>query len=226
MAAIKGGSVSGRRWRRSLRNAKKEAPYFKNIFGIAKRVSFKSFKLKRRWKPGNGWSFWLLPAHHRRQYLEAAGMRDFSFDWKSHEICFRKIQQRGNSAQVICLAAAQEYGCFPMPTVAPMAGLLPNFQQLNIEKEVVRVVYSGIHLTNNKLGKSISFTNASLPDLTGPRLAYEIRSDIKGWRVRCRSFAHRTTKNGKPFGTLTLEDYAGSFTFFPFWGRLCWNSKE
>jgi DNA polymerase-3 subunit alpha len=31
-----------------------------------------------------------------------------------------------------------------------------------------------------------------------------------------QSFAHRTTKNGKPFGTLTLEDYAGSFTFFLF----------
>jgi DNA polymerase-3 subunit alpha len=30
------------------------------------------------------------------------------------------------------------------------------------------------------------------------------------------SFAHRTTKNGKPFGTLTVEDYHGAFTFFLF----------
>lgn len=30
------------------------------------------------------------------------------------------------------------------------------------------------------------------------------------------SFAHRTTKTGKPFGTLTMEDYHGSFTFFLF----------
>ena len=30
------------------------------------------------------------------------------------------------------------------------------------------------------------------------------------------SFAHRTTKNGKPFGTLTMEDYHGTFTFFLF----------
>ena len=28
--------------------------------------------------------------------------------------------------------------------------------------------------------------------------------------------AHRQTKTGKPFGTLTLEDYGGSFTFFMF----------
>ena len=29
-------------------------------------------------------------------------------------------------------------------------------------------------------------------------------------------FAHRTTKGGKPFGTLTMEDYNGNFTFFLF----------
>jgi DNA polymerase-3 subunit alpha len=29
-------------------------------------------------------------------------------------------------------------------------------------------------------------------------------------------FAHRTTKSGKPFGTLTMEDYNGSFIFFLF----------
>ena len=30
------------------------------------------------------------------------------------------------------------------------------------------------------------------------------------------SFAHRTTKTGKPFGTLTMEDYHGGHTFFIF----------
>src|SRR5690554_4625609 len=30
------------------------------------------------------------------------------------------------------------------------------------------------------------------------------------------SFAHRTTKTGKPFGTLTIEDYQGAHTFFIF----------
>ena len=59
-----------------------------------------------------------------------------------------------------------------------------------------------------------SFTNASLPDLNDLE-SLRNRTDIK-LAGSVSTFAHRTTKNGKPFGTLTLEDYQGAFTFFLF----------
>jgi DNA polymerase-3 subunit alpha len=86
-------------------------------------------------------------------------------------------------------------------------------QQLSIEKEVVGLFISGHPLDQYQL-EIDSFTNTTLTALT----------DLEGLKGRnelrmagsVSSFAHRTTKNGKPFGTLTLEDYHGSFNFFLF----------
>jgi DNA polymerase-3 subunit alpha len=41
------------------------------------------------------------------------------------------------------------------------------------------------------------------------------KGDIKAAGM-VTTFAHRTTKTGKPFGTLTMEDYHGGHTFFLF----------
>jgi DNA polymerase-3 subunit alpha len=86
-------------------------------------------------------------------------------------------------------------------------------QQLNIEKEVVGLFISGHPLDQYKL-EIDSFTNATLTalnDLDALKGKNELR--LAG---SVASFAHRTTKNGKPFGTLTMEDYHGTFTFFLF----------
>ena len=86
-------------------------------------------------------------------------------------------------------------------------------QQLNIEKEVVGLFISGHPLDQYQL-EIDSFTNATLTalnDLDALKGKNELR--LAG---SVASFAHRTTKNGKPFGTLTMEDYHGTFTFFLF----------
>src|SRR5690606_40181104 len=59
-----------------------------------------------------------------------------------------------------------------------------------------------------------SFTNTALPALTDLE-SLRGKSELK-LAGSVSAFAHRTTKNGKPFGTLTLEDYQGAFTFFLF----------
>jgi DNA polymerase-3 subunit alpha len=86
-------------------------------------------------------------------------------------------------------------------------------RQLTIEKEVVGLFISGHPLDQYKL-EIDSFTNIALPALSDLE-SLKGRSELR-MAGSVSGFAHRTTKNGKPFGTLTLEDYHGAFTFFLF----------
>ncbi|HAH38257.1 MAG TPA: DNA polymerase III subunit alpha, partial [Algoriphagus sp.] len=122
------------------------------------------------------------------------------------------MQQEEDSAQVSLFGGSSGSMDIPLPSIAPMEPF-SQLQQLNIEKEVVGLYISGHPLDQYRL-EIESFTNASLPDLNdldALRSKKEIR--LAG---SVSSFAHRTTKNGKPFGTLSLEDYQGGFTFFLF----------
>lgn len=124
----------------------------------------------------------------------------------------KKIQQEEESAQVSLFGGASGSADIPLPTVAPLEPF-SQLQQLNIEKEVVGLYISGHPLDQYKL-EIESFTNAALPDLNDlDSLKGKNELRLTG---SVSSFAHRTTKNGKPFGTLTLEDYQGGFTFFLF----------
>jgi DNA polymerase-3 subunit alpha len=207
MAAIKGAGSAAVE---EIIKEREKGGVFKNIFEFAKRVSSKALNKKTMEALAMAGAFDCFPAHHRRQYLEAAD-GDFSLIEKATKYA-QKIQQEEDSAQVSLFGGGSGSMAVPMPTVAPMEPF-SQLQQLNIEKEVVGLYISGHPLDQYKL-EIDSFTNASLPDLTDLD-SLRNRSDIK-LAGSVQSFAHRTTKNGKPFGTLTLEDYAGSFTFFLF----------
>jgi DNA polymerase-3 subunit alpha len=207
MAAIKGAGSAAVE---EIIKEREKGGVFKNIFEFAKRVSSKALNKKTMEALAMAGAFDCFPAHHRRQYLEAAD-GDISLIEKATKYA-QKIQQEADSAQVSLFGGGSGSMAVPMPTVAPMEPF-SQLQQLNIEKEVVGLYISGHPLDQYKL-EIESFTNASLPDLTDLD-SLRNRSDIK-LAGSVQSFAHRTTKNGKPFGTLTLEDYAGSFTFFLF----------
>jgi DNA polymerase-3 subunit alpha len=207
MAAIKGAGSAAVE---EIIKEREKGGVFKNIFEFAKRVSSKALNKKTMEALAMAGAFDCFPAHHRRQYLEAAD-GDISLIEKATKYA-QKIQQEADSAQVSLFGGGSGSMAVPMPTVAPMEPF-SQLQQLNIEKEVVGLYISGHPLDQYKL-EIDSFTNASLPDLTDLD-SLRNRSDIK-LAGSVQSFAHRTTKNGKPFGTLTLEDYAGSFTFFLF----------
>ncbi|MEQ8927306.1 MAG: DNA polymerase III subunit alpha, partial [Fulvivirga sp.] len=86
------------------------------------------------------------------------------------------------------------------------------FEELNIEREVVGLFISGHPLDDYKF-EIDSFCNIELSQLN------ELEP-LEGKDLRMAGivsgFAHRTTKGGKPFGTLTIEDYNNNFTFFLF----------
>ncbi|MFN3761130.1 MAG: DNA polymerase III subunit alpha [Algoriphagus aquaeductus] len=207
MAAIKGagaGAVD-----EIIKEREKNGPY-KNIFDFAKRVNSRALNKKTMEALAMAGSFDCFKEHHRRQYLEAPD-GDVTLIEKATKYA-QKVQQEEDSAQVSLFGGGGGNAEIPLPSVAPIEPF-SQIQQLNIEKEVVGLFISGHPLDQYKL-EIESFTNTpltALADLDSLKGRNELR--MAG---SVSSFAHRTTKNGKPFGTLTLEDYHGSFTFFIF----------
>jgi DNA polymerase-3 subunit alpha len=207
MAAIKGAGTAA--VEEIIKERISKGPY-KNIFEFAKRVNTRTLNKRSMEALAMAGCFDCFKEHHRRQYLEAPD-GDVSLIEKASRYA-QKIQQEEDSAQVSLFGGSSGTAEVPLPSVAPMEPF-SQIQQLNIEKEVVGLFISGHPLDQYKL-EIDSFTNATLTalnDLDALKGKNELR--LAG---SVASFAHRTTKNGKPFGTLTMEDYHGTFTFFLF----------
>lgn len=207
MAAIKGAGSAA--VEEIIIEREKNGAY-KNIFDFAKRVNSRALNKKTMEALAMAGAFDCFPEHHRRQYLEAAP-GDITLIEKATKYA-QKIQQEEDSAQVSLFGGGGGSMEVPVPTIAPMEPF-SQIQQLNIEKEVVGLFISGHPLDQYRL-EIESFTNTpltALADLESLRSKNELK--LAG---SVSSFAHRTTKTGKPFGTLTMEDYHGSFTFFLF----------
>jgi DNA polymerase-3 subunit alpha len=207
MAAIKGAGTAA--VEEIIKERISKGPY-RNIFEFAKRVNTRTLNKRSMEALAMAGSFDCFKEHHRRQYLEAPD-GDVSLIEKASRYA-QKIQQEEDSAQVSLFGGSSGNAEVPLPSVAPMEPF-SQIQQLNIEKEVVGLFISGHPLDQYKL-EIDSFTNATLTalnDLDALKGKNELR--LAG---SVASFAHRTTKNGKPFGTLTMEDYHGTFTFFLF----------
>lgn len=206
LAAIKGAGAAA--VEEIIKERIKGGP-FKNIFDFAKRVNSRALNKKTMEALAMAGGFDCFKEHHRRQYLEAPD-GDITLIEKATKYA-QKVQQEEESAQVSLFGGGGGNAEIPLPSVAPMEPF-SQIQQLNIEKEVVGLFISGHPLDQYKL-EIDSFTNCPLTALT------DLES-LKGKELKMAgsvaSFAHRTTKNGKPFGTLTLEDYHGSHTFFLF----------
>src|SRR5690554_3513500 len=148
--------------------------------------------------------------HHRRQYLEAAE-GDLTLLEKAVKYA-QKVLMEAESAQVSLFGNGSGME-IPVPSVSSMEPF-SQLQQLNIEKEVVGLYISGHPLDQFKV-EFDAFTNTPLPEFANAEALRSKGDNIKAAGI-VTSFAHRTTKTGKPFGTLTLEDYQGAHTFFIF----------
>lgn len=207
MAAIKGAGSAA--VEEIIKERELKGPY-KNIFDFAKRVNSRALNKKTMEALAMAGAFDCFKEHHRRQYLEAPD-NDLSLIEKATKYA-QKVQQEEDSAQVSLFGGGSGNMQIPLPSVAPMEPF-SQIQQLNIEKEVVGLFISGHPLDEFRL-EIDAFTNTALPALADLE-SLKGKSELK-LAGSVSAFAHRTTKNGKPFGTLTLEDYSGSFTFFLF----------
>ena len=124
----------------------------------------------------------------------------------------QKVLWEAESAQVSLFGSGSGMEV-PVPSVPSMEPF-SQLQQLNIEKEVVGLYISGHPLDQFKV-EFEAFTNTPLPEFANVEALRGKGDNIKAAGI-VTSFAHRTTKTGKPFGTLTMEDYHGAHTFFIF----------
>ncbi len=94
-------------------------------------------------------------------------------------------------------------------------------ERLNREKEVVGIYLSAHPLDDYKL-EIESFCNCQLSDLQDLNSLKNRELKIAGIVT---AIEHRTTKTGKPFGSLTLEDYSSSYKM-TFFGNDYLNAKK
>ncbi|MCF1752746.1 DNA polymerase III subunit alpha [Mariniradius sediminis] len=206
LAAIKGAGAAAVE---AIIVEREKSGRYQTIFDFCKRVNSRALNKKTLEALAMAGSFDCFPQHHRRQYLEAPE-GDVTLLEKAVKYA-QKVQQESESNQVSLFGGGSGMEV-SLPTVASMEPF-SQLQQLNIEKEVVGLYISGHPLDQFRVEIN-AFTNTPLPEFADIENLRK-KSDIKAAGI-VTSFAHRTTKTGKPFGTLSMEDYHGAHTFFLF----------
>jgi len=206
LAAIKG---AGNAAVHVIISEREKGGEYKDIFDFTKRVN-RAVNKKTLEAMAMAGGFDCFKEHHRRQYLEAPE-GDMTLLEKAIRYA-QKVLQEAESAQVSLFGGGSGMEV-PVPSVPSMEPF-SQLQQLNIEKEVVGLYISGHPLDQFKV-EFDAFTNTPLPEFANIEALRTKGDNIKAAGI-VTSFAHRTTKTGKPFGTLTMEDYHGGHTFFIF----------
>jgi DNA polymerase III subunit alpha len=181
---------------------------FADIFDFASRVNLRAVNKKTFEVLAMAGAFDCLGGYHRRQYLEAP---------EGDQSLVEKAIRYGNKLQSEQQAAQQTlFGgnngmALPLPKV-PACEPFGELEKLKLEKEVVGFYLSGHPLDQYKV-EFAWFITHNLRDL-------ELLEGKEGMDMSLGGIVsdavHRTAKNGKPYGILTLEDYQDSQTFYLF----------
>jgi DNA polymerase III subunit alpha len=205
LGAIKGTGESAVQ---AIINERETNGPYKDIIDFASRVNLRVVNKKTFESLAMSGAFDGFGNYHRRQYL---------FVDDTNTSLIEKVIRYGNKYQTEKSAAQQSlFGDsgraeLPMPKVENCEPFT-NIEKLRIEKDIVGFYISGHPLDQYRFELQ-HFCNTHLSQFSD-------LETLKGKELRfggiVSSYSHRFTKNGKPFGTLTLEDYEGSFTFFLF----------
>ncbi|HMP99556.1 MAG TPA: DNA polymerase III subunit alpha, partial [Cyclobacteriaceae bacterium] len=178
---------------------------FKDIFEFAKRVNLRAVNKKTFECLALSGAFDCFKEYHRRQYVYAAD-GDLNLIEKATRYAI-KLEAEEQSAQV-SLFGGGNVASIPKPSV-PFVEPFGEIEKLNLEKDVIGIYISGHPLDNFKF-EIDWFCNCSLSELNNIE-------NLEGRELKLGGivthFEHRTTKTGKPFGTLTIEDYSGNYRF-------------
>ena len=205
LGAIKGAGENGVE---SIILEREKNGLFKDVFDFAERINLKSVNKKTLEVLARSGAFDCFPEYHRRQYIEAENgdmtLIELLVKYAQH------VKAEKESAQA-SLFGGESGTAIPKPTVKYVEPF-GDLQQLNIEKDVVGLYISGHPLDNFELELQ-NFCNVKLSQLKDPK-------DLLGRPFRTAGIVtqalHLTTKNGKPYGRLTLEDYNSSYEFLFF----------
>jgi DNA polymerase III subunit alpha len=181
---------------------------YRDIYDLVERVNLNSLNKKNLEAMAVAGAFDRFPGISRAQYF-SVDTRGTSFveslirygnTWKSLK----------NSSQQSLFGGIGGFDILkPEPVQCPD---WPKLEKLNKEKEVIGIYLSSHPLDDFKLEIS-TFTNATLADLQN--LAEWLDRDVfvAGMVIDTKN---GIGKNGKPYGSLTIQDYSDSFRFMMF----------
>ncbi len=205
LAAIKG---SGEAAVQAIIEEREANGKFSDFFDFSSRVSSRSVNKKTFEALAMAGAFDCFPEYHRKQYL-FAGENDQNLIEKAMRYASKMAMEVNSNQQSLFGGADAAVVAKPkVENFEPYSQL----EQLKIEKEVVGLYISGHPLDQFRF-EIDNFCNGSLKYLKelDDRMGQEFT-----FGVIVTDVAHRTTKTGKPFGVLTVEDYDESHAFYLF----------
>lgn len=205
LAAIKG---TGDAAVLAIISERNEHGKYKNIFDFAGRVNLRSVNKKTFESLALSGAFDSFGNYHRRQYIHIDESKTTLIE---KAIRYgNKMQSEKNTAQQT-LFGKGKISDLPLPKIDDCKPF-SSIEKLKIEKDVVGFYISGHPLDQFRF-EIKHFCNASLGQ-------FRDLESLRGKELRIAgivtNFAHRFTKNGKPYGILTIEDYENAHAFYLF----------
>ncbi|MFA8299651.1 MAG: DNA polymerase III subunit alpha [Hyphomicrobiales bacterium] len=207
LAAIKG---VGEAAVEEIINERTENGEYANLFDLVKRVGLRTVNKKSLEALAMGGAFDNFVGVHRAQLFFRNTERETTFLEKIVKFG-NQFQEQKFSAQVSLFGESQEVDLPEIP--APKCEAYTKLQLINQEKEVTGFYISGHPLDEYKLviDRYCTHPISTLKDDLAP---------LKGKPITFAGIvtvaAHRQTKNGKPFGTLLVEDFSESINLMLF----------
>jgi DNA polymerase III subunit alpha len=190
---------------------------YKDIYDLVERVNLNALNKKNLEAMAVAGAFDCFPMMTRAQY--------FSLDTKGSSF-IESLIRYGNNAKTFKSSNQQslfgESGGFDM--VKPEPAFCPDWpklEKLNREKEVIGIYLSSHPLDDFQL-EIKNFATATLADLQNLSNYLDRDVTVAGMVTDTRN---GIGKNGKPFGSFTLQDYTDSFRFMLFDKDFIDNSK-
>jgi len=190
---------------------------YKDIYDLVERVNLNSLNKKNLEAMAVAGTFDCFSTIIRAQY--------FSLDTRGSSF-IESLIRYGNNAKTVKNSSQQslfgDTGGFDMikPEPAPCPDW-PKLEKLNREKEVIGIYLSSHPLDDFKLEIN-TFATAALADLQNLRDYLDRDVTVAGMVTETRN---GIGKNGKPYGSFTLQDYSDSFRFMMFDKDFIENSK-
>ncbi len=190
-------------------NERKENGNFVSIFDLTKRVDLRAANKRTFENMAFAGGFDSFEKIHRAVYFSDTGD---GMTFLEKALKFGSTHQEAlHSSQVSLFGEASEVD-MPEPEI-PRATEWGTMEKLSKEKEVVGIYLSGHPLDDFKF-EIEQFCNVTIKELHNFE-ALKGKKELKMAGI-VTEVVHRMTKNGKPFGILTLEDYQDAYKFFMF----------
>ena len=206
LSAIKG--VGGSAAEKIVMEREKNG-HFKNAFDFVERVNLQAVNKKSIESLATAGAFDNLGNHARAQFFVENG-KEMSFIESLIRYGSKFQADKKNQQQSLFGGAtAVEIAKPPMPEAEEW----PNIEKLKKEKELVGIYLSAHPLDDHKVELE-NFTDTTLKDLNSDFDRFKDRDITVAGIVTAAK--HAVSKNNKPYGRLTIQDYTDSYEFFLF----------